>query len=263
VGFNDYGTTPNVWRPSDVPYPNTGDDTGVGQQPNGSGLGQEVTTTTTNESNSPIMPGWNLLADMRTNGTASITNVTVGTVTIPLNFGILHWVVFLKFFTGVGSPTATWTPRFSVQWPGGQTFIPEILMPDHTVSSPAFFTRDMAMVRMDFGGQLNTPGKPFVGVNNVLWSYSTSTQGTPRNAGGSLNPSQTTALSNEQWNGNGLGIDDIYPFSGTVTLSLVMRMTLSGTAGGGPTILGNSFTSGYPAPGTVEEYLPRWLIFGM
>ena len=57
MGSNDYGRTPNVWQPSEVPNPNTGNDYGVGQ----AAQFGPTTTTTTTEFGYPPSRGWNTI----------------------------------------------------------------------------------------------------------------------------------------------------------------------------------------------------------
>jgi hypothetical protein len=72
MGRNDFGRTPNVWQPAEVPPPFTGHDIGVGPAPT---YGPVTTTTVTEYGYPPVSTtGWRLLLDrspglMKTNGT--------------------------------------------------------------------------------------------------------------------------------------------------------------------------------------------------
>jgi len=78
MGSNDYGRTPNVWQPSEVPNPNTGSDYGVGQ----AAQFGPTTTTTITEFGYPPGGGWTTLRRL----TNTISKNPFGTGVTPVVF---------------------------------------------------------------------------------------------------------------------------------------------------------------------------------
>lgn len=125
MGKGDYGITPNVWRPSEVPPGLIGSDLGVGAQP----ISGAVTTTTVTEYDYPptlgdstiALPGWIVRESHTLTHTVTIpdstTSTIVGDTQPPTTFGWRqHSPYMILLLRGLIDYTGASNTIFDSEW---------------------------------------------------------------------------------------------------------------------------------------------------